>query len=275
MIVALTTAVAWADPRVRRDVPYADTSDERQTLDVYAPEGNGAGRPVVVWIHGGGWTKGSKAEMEAKPTTFVKAGCVFVPINYRLVPHATLQQMAADVAKAVRWVHQNTRDFGADPRSIFVMGHSAGAQLAALVCTDERYLKAEGLDFTLIRGCVPVDGGTYYAPLQIDTHLSQEASFRLKFPVGSERELSSVLYIARGKGIPPFLILHITDNPASGTALQARILAQVLEDAGVPVRLVGAPGKTHRSLNSDLGLPGDKPTQAIMEFVRQQMKSPR
>ena len=57
------------------------------------------------------------------------------------------------------------------------MGHSAGAQLAALVCADERYLKAEGLDFGIIKGCVPVDGGTYYAPLQIDTHLSQEASF--------------------------------------------------------------------------------------------------
>jgi acetyl esterase/lipase len=213
--------------------------------------------------------------MGSKPAVFVAADCVFVPINYRLIPHATLQEMGADVAKAVRWAHANAREFGGDPRAIFIMGHSAGAQLAALVCTDGRYLGAEGLDFGIIRGCVPVDGGTYYAPLQIDTHISQEASFRLKFPVGSERELSSVLHVARGKGIPPFLILHITDNPASGTALQARILAQVLEDAGVPVRTLGAPGKTHASLNADMGLPGDKATQAIFEFIHEQMKLPR
>jgi acetyl esterase/lipase len=150
------------------------------------------------------------------------------------------------------------------------MGHSAGAQLAALVCTDERYLKAEGLDFGIIKGCVPVDGGTFYAPLQIDTHLSQEASFRQKFPVGGERELSSVLYIANGKGIPPFLVLHITGNPASGTALQALILAQVLKDAGVQATLVGAAGKTHVSLNAELGLAGDKPTRSILDFIKDQ-----
>lgn len=275
LLAILAASTSAAEAVVRRDIPYADSKNARQTLDVYAPEEKGENRPVVVWIHGGGWAKGSKAEMHEKPRAFVAAGCVFIPINYRLIPEATLQQMAGDVAKAARWAHDHAPEFGGDPRSLFIMGHSAGAQLAALVCTDERYLKAAGLDFAVIKGCVPVDGGTYYASLQIDTHLSQEASFRLKFPVGSERELSSVLYVAPDKGIPPFLLLHITDNPASGTALQALILAKVLETNRVPVKLVGAPGKTHVSLDAEIGQPDDKPTQAIMEFIREGTKPPR
>lgn len=69
--------------------------------------------------------------------------------------------MTGDIAKAIRWIHEHAKEFGGDPNSIFVMGHSAGAHLAALVCTDERYLKAEGLSFSIIKGCVPVDVGVY------------------------------------------------------------------------------------------------------------------
>src|ERR1044072_4701904 len=135
LLFIIFAASASADnARVRRDIPYTEPLNARQILDVYAPAGSGTGRPVVVWIPGGGWAKGSKSEMGSKPQAFVAADCVFLPINYRLIPEATLQQMCADVAKAIRWAHQNAREFGGDPRSIFVMGHSAGAQLAALVC---------------------------------------------------------------------------------------------------------------------------------------------
>ena len=73
--------------------------------------------------------------------------------------------MAGDVAKSIRWVHDHASQYGGDPNNMFVMGHSAGAQLAAQVCTDDRYLKAEGLSLAIIKGCVPVDGDTYDVPL--------------------------------------------------------------------------------------------------------------
>jgi arylformamidase len=79
--------------------------------------------------------------------------------------------------------------------------------------------------------------------------------------------LSSVLYVAKDKGIPPFLILHIAGNPESGTAIQGLVLANALQVAGVPVQVVAAEGKTHNTLNSDLGLPEDKPTKAVFGFV--------
>ena len=81
----------------------------------------------------------------------------------------TIKQIAEDVAKAIHWTHDHASDYGGDPNTIFVMGHSAGAQLAALVCTDDRYLKAERLSLSIIKGCVPVDGDTYDLPMRIAT----------------------------------------------------------------------------------------------------------
>jgi acetyl esterase/lipase len=82
-----------------------------------------------------------------------------------------------------------------------------------------------------------------------------------------QQELSPVAHVARGKNIPPFLILHIMDPDHSETRVQAERFAQVLRAAGVPVRTHGAAGKDHSTLNNDLGLPDDKPTQAMFEFL--------
>jgi arylformamidase len=260
-----------ASQQVHRDLAYAEPKNSRQMLDVYAPA-DGSNRPVIFWIHGGGWQKGDKSEMHAKPQAFVERGFVFATTNYRFIPHVTMQQIAGDVAKSIRWVHDHARKYGGDPDTIFVMGWSAGAQLAALICTDDRYLKAEGLSLASIKGCVPVDADTFYPALQIDTvearpGAKRPSSYRTKFPEGNDRELSSVLYVAKDKGIPPFLILHIAGHPESGTAIQALVLANALQVAGVPVQVVAAEGKTHNTLDSDLGLPEDKPTKAVFDFV--------
>ena len=227
---------------------------------------------MIFWIHGGGWQKGDKSEMNTKPQAFVEKGFVFATTNYRFIPHVTMQQIAGDVARSIRWVHDHARQYGGDPETIFVMGWSAGAQLAALICTDDRYVKAEGLSLANIKGCVPVDADTFYPALQIDTvdarpGAKRPSSYRTKFPEGSDRELSSVLYVAKDKGIPPFLILHIGGHPESGTAIQALVLANALQVASVPVQVVAAEGKTHNTLDSDLGLPEDKPTKAVFDFV--------
>jgi acetyl esterase/lipase len=207
----------------------------------------------------------------SKPQAFVDRGFVFVSINYRLWPSVTIQQIAGDVARAIRWSHDHARDYGGDPKTLFIMGHSAGAQLAALVCTDDRYLKAEKLSFAIIRGCVPVDGDTYDLPMRIATvHKSgnQKLAERDRQRFGDEKrqkELSSVTYIARGKHIPPFLILHVADHP--DTKGQSQRLFQALQQAGVPAQIHPAEGKNHTTINSDLGLPDDRPTQEMFRFL--------
>ena len=142
LVLLVAPPLLAAEPTVHRGRAYAEPKNERQTLDVYAPAA-GKNLPVVVWIHGGGWQAGDKNEVHHKPQAFADKGLVFVSINYRLLPEVTIKQMAGDVAKAIRWTYDHARDFGGDPDTILVMGHSAGAQLAALVCTDERYLKAD------------------------------------------------------------------------------------------------------------------------------------
>jgi arylformamidase len=264
----LVSPLLAAEPKVLRDIPYVEPKNERQTLDVYAPA-EGQNHPIVVWIHGGGWRAGDKRNMHEKPRAFVEKGYVLVACNYRFVPQITLKEMTADVAKAIRWTHDHAQEFGGKSDSIFVMGHSAGAHLAALVCTDDRYLKAEGLPLSILRGCVPVDVSVYDIPKRLAdaTGTTPPATFIAVFGETPElhRELSPTTHVTNGKHIPPFLILHVADRPE--TKAQAHWLAERLTGAGVLAKVVAAEGKTHGTINSDLGLPEDKPTQALYEFL--------
>src|SRR5206468_2210249 len=142
-----------------------------------------------------------------------------------------------------RWTHDHAKDYGGTPNTIFVMGHSAGAQLAALVCTDDSYLKAEGLSLSIIKGCVPVDGDTYDVPMQIATVEERRAGiYKQKFgDEKSQKALSPVTHVARGKNLPPFVILHVADHPE--TKGQSQRLVKALEQAGVSANAFAAAGK--------------------------------
>jgi acetyl esterase/lipase len=275
LVLCLASRLLAGEPKVYRGLPYAEPKNERQMLDVYAPV-EGTNHPVVIWIHGGGWHSGDKKDVGSKPQAFVNRGFVFISINYRLWPSVTIQQIAEDVAKAIRWSHDHARNFGGDPKTLFIMGHSAGAQLAALLCTDERYLKAENLSFAIIKGCVPVDGDTYDLPMRIATvHKSgnKKLAERDKQRFGDEKkqkELSSVTHVARGKNIPPFLILHVADHPE--TKGQSQRLLQALQQAGVPGQIHPAEGKNHTTINNDLGLAGDRPSQEMFAFLSAVLK---
>jgi arylformamidase len=263
--LALAAAQAAA-PVVHRDLPYAGTTNEKQTLDVYSPA-EGTGHPIVFWIHGGGWQHGDKSEVDNKPPAFVDKGFVFVSTNYRLFPGVTPKVITEDVAKAFRWTHDHAADYGGDPNLIVVMGHSAGAQLSALICTDDRYLKAEGLSLSMVKGCIPVDGDTYDLPMQIATVEKKRKDFftRAFGDEKSQKDLSSVMHVARGKNIPPFLIIHVAEHPE--TKAQAQRLEKALQEAGVSAMLFAAEGTNHVKLNANMGPSDDKPTQAVWAFL--------
>ncbi|HEX4149303.1 MAG TPA: alpha/beta hydrolase [Pirellulales bacterium] len=267
VVLILATSAAAAEPKVLRDQAYADSKDPRQRLDVYAPA-EGQKHPIVVWIHGGGWRQGDKAGVQRKPHAFTERGFVIASINYRLAPDATLKEMTGDVAQAVRWIHDHAADFGGDPDAIFVMGHSAGAHLAALVCTDGRYLETAGLSLASIKGCMPVDTGVYDAAKQIESVLPQRrATYRGVFSESpaTQKEFSPMTYVAKDRQIPPFLILHVADRPDSKA--QSEMFAAALRAAGVPAKVFAGEGKTHGTINSELGDQNDPPTKAMWEFL--------
>ena len=257
------------------NIPYADSGHERQVLDIYAPD-DAEQLPVIFWIHGGGWQTGDKTDVQIKPRVFADRGFVFVSTNYRLLPEVDMGELIRDVAKALGWVHKNISEHGGDPGRIFVMGHSAGAQLAALLCIDERYLKAEGVPFEALKGCVPVDGDTYDLPAIIATAEIRQTVHGLPLPEFGHRvkfgndpkkhvDFSAVTHVAKGNGIPPFLILHVAGHP--DVTAQARRLGAVLQQADVPVTLFGARETTHNKLNADLGLPNDPATRELFSFL--------
>jgi acetyl esterase/lipase len=265
---------------VKRDIPYSNPADKLQTLDVYAPPG-AKDLPVVFWIHGGGWQTGDKTDVQIKPKVFTEKGFVFVSTNYRLLPSVDMATIFRDVAMAVRWVHDHVAENGGDPNRLLVMGHSAGAQLAAIICTDDRYLKAEGLSLAIVKGCVPVDGDTFDVPAIIETAETRrrvhgqpqpKLGHREKFGDDPEkhRDYSAVTHVAKDKGIPPFFILHVAEHP--DTTAQAQRLGAVLKEAGVPVTVYGAKETNHGKINADIGQPDDAATKALFEFLGEALK---
>jgi acetyl esterase/lipase len=264
----------------KADIPYVANGHARHVLDIYAPP-NAKNLPVVFWINGGGWQAGDKRDVELKPQWFIDKGFVFVSTNYRLLPEVDMGTLIRDVAKAFGWVHQHIVDYGGDPTRVLVGGHSAGAQLAAILCTDDRYLKAQGVPFDALIGCVPVDGDTYDVPAIIETAETRlrvhgfpppKNGHRIKFgnTAQNHKDFSAVTHIAKGKGIPPFLILHVADHP--DTSAQAQRLGAVLKDADIPNKVFGARNTNHSKLNDDLGLPDDPATAALSDFVAQTLR---
>jgi acetyl esterase/lipase len=259
------------------DIPYVENGHSRHCLDIYSPtSANQARLPVVFWIHGGGWQAGDKSDVALKPKVLTERGFVFVSTNYRLLPEVSMDVLIQDVAKSLAWVHKHIAKYNGDPQRIFVGGHSAGAQLAALLCVDQRYLAAEGVGLGGLRGCIPVDGDTYDIPKIIMTAEHRQALYggkmftfghRQKFGNDPEKhvDFSAVTHVAKGKGIPPFLILYFSGNP--DTTAQARRLESSLKEVEVSVTAIGKQDTNHSRLNDELGQADDPVTQSFLEFL--------
>ncbi len=140
-------ALAQALPKgtkIIRDIAYG--SDPAQTFDVYRPA-DAQKAPVIVMLHGGGWAFGSKEAagvVNNKVRHFLPKGYLFISVETRLLPQADPLQQAADLAQALAKIEEKAASFGADPGRLVLIGHSAGAHLAALVSADPAYAKAAG-----------------------------------------------------------------------------------------------------------------------------------
>ena len=262
-----------AHAKVVRDLPYAGKgSHPRQVLDLHVPaEKREKPRPIFILIHGGGWRMGDKSNAhfaEPKTSWLLDGGYLVASINYRLSPAVQHPAHVEDACKAIAWVQQHAADFGGDPRRIYLLGHSAGAHLAALAAVDVARLKAAGANPADIKGVVLLDGAGYDIPQQYP--LLREGSMMQKMyrdaftsDPAKQRDASPVHRVTTKP--PPFLILHITrrlDSPR-----QARLLAEVLREKGGTAEVVPIPGKSHGTINADCGKPGDPVTLAIAKFL--------
>ena len=151
-----------------RDLFYG--SDPRQRLDVYVPTRRLSDRcPVIVFWHGGHWRRGDKSDYRFVGAALAKAGNLAVIANYRLYPQVRLAGFMSDAALAVQWSSEHAREFGADPARLYVMGHSAGAHMAALLTLDPHYLAALEGRSPRIAGVIGLSGPYDFLPLEEDT----------------------------------------------------------------------------------------------------------
>ncbi len=256
-----------------RDLPYAGPeSTPLQKLDLYRDNEAEGIQPVVMLIHGGDWTKGDKSDeglLVPKVAWLLEQGYVVVSVNYRLVPDAKHAEQVEDVCRAIAWVQKHVARYAGDPERIWLLGHSAGAQLATLAAVDADRQKAAGVDRRALRGVVLLDGAGYDVPRQI-------ASLRKKSPMkavyqkaftddpAAQFNASPVSRVSVKP--PPLLILHVADRKSS--ADQASALAEALKAKEGQVQVLATAGKTHESINADCGKPGDPVTAAVAGFLK-------
>ncbi|HEX8328177.1 MAG TPA: alpha/beta hydrolase [Hymenobacter sp.] len=274
IVVMLATEYVVAQPSRRaKDVAYVpaaapDFDKERHILDVYSPKkANAAGYPVVLFIHGGSWTSGSKNIYTFIGRRLAKQGVVAVIINYRLAPAVHVPEQAADCARALAWTVQNIRQYGGDPARVFVMGHSAGGGLAALLATDDALLAANGLPQNPVKGAIMDDpaGLDMYSYLR---EMKYEGDAQYLVPFGKDPAVwkeQSAIYKIR-PGIPPFLFYIGGETYPSISGSSGRFRDR-LKAIGQPAPYTVIPGRHHVPMVLQLYWQHNVIYQGVLEMV--------
>lgn len=235
-------------------------SDPRQAYDVYDSDTRDG--PLVMFVHGGGWSRGDRSMVNALPDYARRHGLTLASTDYRLAPQVSAREQATDVAAAVASLRASHPG-----RPLLLMGHSAGAHLVALVGIDPVYLGQHGLRPDALSGVVPIDGAGYDATQPRGSGpIGRALEARYEQAFGDQRaDLSPTLRVRDGVAYPPFLIFHIERREDSRE--QSRTLADTLRRAGGQAAVVSAPGDSHRDINAEFGLPGDAEGERAARFI--------
>lgn len=245
--------------QVDRDVAYVTNGHPRQKLDLYIPDVDGP-LPLVIWVHGGAFRMGDKAE--SAPTELLDTGYAVASVNYRLSQHAIFPAQIEDVKAAVRWLRANAAGYGLDPDRFGAWGPSAGGHLVAMLGTTghlDTFDVGENLDYSSrVQAVVDYFGPTDF--LQMDAHRPPKGMAH-DAPDSPESELiggaiqehpervaraNPISYVAADA--PPFLIVHGDKDPLVPYH-QSVLLHAALANAGVPVTFYTVEGGGHGQFN--------------------------
>ena len=186
---------------ITRSIAYAADPGDRHTLDVYAPRKPRPGAPMVVFLYGGGWDSGNKADYKFVGAALASHGYLAVVPDYRLYPEVRYPAFVQDSAAAVRWARDHAADYGFDPHRLFLMGHSAGAYNAVMLASDPQWLAAVGMEPKRdIRGVVGLAGPYDFLPLESD-------ELKAIFGPADQRPATQPINHINGQE-PPFFLAH-------------------------------------------------------------------
>jgi acetyl esterase/lipase len=237
---------------------YRKIGDRELRADLYLPKNRTGKVPLILCIHGGGWSRGNKKQCPALP--MVKEGYAVASIQYRLTDEAPFPAQIEDCKAAVRWLRSVAPKYGFDPDRIGVWGHSSGAHLAALLGTSGGVAALEGKDdnakfSSRVQAVCEISGPADLVQMYNDVSASSsdmapEAKSALEALIGGKFEAKKQVAIAASpvtyisKDDPPFLIIH-GDEDATVPVSQSQLFAAALKKAGVPVTLDVVAGRGH------------------------------
>lgn len=234
----------WSGVPRTADIAYGD--HPRQKLDVYRPrQTTGAPRPVIVFWYGGSWTTGEKESYRFVGAALAQMGYVAVLPDYRLYPEVKFPSFSDDGAQAVAWAQQHAADYHADGARIVLMGHSAGAHMAALLTEDSSYLTRAGVDPRSIAALIGLSGPYALRPNTDTLNTIFSAPFQ-------PRDWQPAAHVAaRG---PPTLLLHGRTDSVVRSDVSEKFAA-LLQAQGTEVQLHVYPHCDHACTLAGLSLP--------------------
>jgi len=250
-----------------RDVAYRDVYEgedarkDKFKLDLYLPKGR-TDFPVLFFVHGGAWRTGDKSLFglyNALGLFLARQGIGTVITNYRLYPDVQHPEHIKDVARAFAWTSKNIARYGGRPDQVFVCGHSAGGHLVALLATDERYLKAEGLTRSAIKGAIPISG-------VYDVTAAELKLFTNVFGTDPEVRKQASPVRQASSGSPPFLIMY-ADNDFRTCDLMSEGFCKALQAQQCAARTLEVKGRNHLSILLNVTRPGDPVSTALLDFI--------
>lgn len=218
----------------------------RHALDIYVPKLRDGPLPVVVFFYGGSWRGGERADYRFAADALASRGYVAVVPDYRLFPDVRFPAFVEDGAKAVRWVLEHVADFAGDPDRLYLMGHSAGAHIAAMLTLDESYLAAEGVPRNSIRGTIALAGPYAFYP-------SRTASVAPIFAHLADQNTARPIVFVDGDEAP-MLLLHGEDDDTVFVSNTVK-LWKAVRDAGGNARHIIYPDVGHLEIVFALARP--------------------
>ena len=251
-----------------RDVSYADAGEEN-LLDVYYNSHLKKAKDVIVFIHGGSWNSGSKDSYWFLGKNFARKGKVMVVINYSLSPKSTYENMALDCTKAIKWVKENITKYGGNPDRIFVMGHSAGGHLAALINQDPIYFKKIGIE-NPIKGVILNDPFGLdihqYMKSQINTNDKYMPGFLKVFSEDEKNWMSASPVFTAAKITNPYL-LFVGGNTYESIKIQTPAFYQILKENHKSVYFEEIKNKKHVAMISHMFFSWNQLYDKIINFI--------
>lgn len=246
------------------NLDYAGDELQAHRLDLYLPA-NRTSAAIVVFVHGGAFMEGDRSDVAFVGRALAGEGIATVVVSYRLFPQSNAEGATQDVARAIAWTVAHARDYGLDANKLFLAGHSAGAQIVAIIGTNPRYLNAAGLSMQAVRGVFAVAGAYDVRDLSGEPDTWQRVDDHIYGETPEARRALSPAVSIDAQSRPTVTACGTQDDPWSCD--RALSFSAALRRRGIDSATIEEHGADHIGMLRALADPRDPLNEALLHFI--------